>query len=224
MVRSATITEEVAGLGWRTGALRAAWVRGHAPVGRHASADAPTSRRHSSGQGACRRAGIAGVGVRVALRAGPATTGAALGSAWACVSVPWWAAAAPWGAVSLPSRAVQRMLRYQWARWAGRARWCRHCLLWRVGGCGDVHRILGSGRVPRRFRLHCRSRGSMGLPCTGLVGRSPAWCRGRLRCQGGVGVARAVSCCSRGRSRVGFGVGGWPGPDWKRVHHRAFAW
>ena len=57
MIRSATIAEEAAGPGWRTGALSTSWARCHASVGRHASADAPTSRHHSSGQGACRRAG-----------------------------------------------------------------------------------------------------------------------------------------------------------------------
>ena len=65
------IAEEVAGPGWRTGALRASWVRCHAPVGRHASADAPTSRHHSSGQA---RAGSARTRSKTARRRPPSST------------------------------------------------------------------------------------------------------------------------------------------------------
>ena len=57
IIRSAIIAEEAAGPACHAGALRVSWAWCHMSVGRHASADAPISRHHSRGQGACRRAG-----------------------------------------------------------------------------------------------------------------------------------------------------------------------
>ena len=133
----------------------------------------------AGGRGPVGALATAGAAVRLALRAGSAAAGAAWGSAWACVSAPEWAAAAAWEAVPFVSRALQRRLRYPWASWVERVRSCRRGSPWQLGGCGALHRILGSGEVPCQFGLRGRSRRSMGLPCTGLVGRSLAWRRGR---------------------------------------------
>ena len=176
------------------------------------------------GRGFAGAPAIVGVGVPAVLRAWPVAAGAASGSAWACVSVPGWVATAAGGAASLPGRAVRRVRRCHLARWAGRARWCRRRLPWRVGGRGETHRTPGSGRVPCRFGPRCRSRGSMRLLRTGAVGCSPAWCMGRSGRRGGVGVARAVSRHWRGRSRVGSGVGGQPGPGRQGSRLRALVW
>ena len=164
------------------------------------------------GRGFAGAPAIVGVGVPAVLRAWPVAAGAASGSAWACVSVLGWVATAAGGAASHPCRVVRRVRRCHSERWAGRARWCRRRLPWRVGGRGETHRTPGSGRVPCRFGLRCRSRGSMRLLRIGAVGCSPAWCTGRSGRRGGVGVARAVSRHWRGWSRVGSDVGGQPGP------------